>query len=465
MKKRLVTRRNFLASASLASFASAKSLGCPPREKLPNIILILADDLGPFDLGCYGQRQILTPRIDRMASEGTRFTQCYGGSPVCAPSRNVLMTGRHTGHTRIRDNMPAVGGTIETFGEGGKRISLGASDQTVAEMLKRAGYATAIAGKWGLAEPDTDGVPNRRGFDQFLGYLNNNHASYYYTPYLWKNESQLPLEGNQHGGKKQYTHDLFTESALDYVRKHRDVPFFLYLAYTIPHENLEVPDLGDYAKQPWSDAAKTYAAMITRMDRDVGRLLDLLGQVGIERETMVLFASDNGAPRKEFTTQFRSNGALRGNKGQLYEGGIRVPMIVRWPGSVPAGKVSDVPWYFADFLPTAAALAGVRAVGSDGIDFSPLLTGRQKELPDRNLYWEYPNKGLQQAVRRGRWKALRTRPDGPLELYDLWNDPSEEKDVASVHPEVISGIEAYLATAHTESPNWPTVKPARKERR
>ncbi len=434
----------------------SKPGGQRPR---PNFIFILADDLGCGDLGCYGQKLIQTPRIDRMASEGTRFTQCYAGSPVCAPSRNVLMTGLHTGHTRIRDNSPQVGGIVESFGEGQRRLSLRTEDVTVAELLKKAGYATGITGKWGLAEPDNDGVPNRKGFDEWLGYLNQNHAAYYYTPYLWKNERRYELAGNQSGRKEQYTHDLFTEFALDFIRRNHARPFFLYVAYTIPHDRLEVPDLGGYAAQPWPETAKIYAAMVSRLDRDVGRMLDLLAELKLDEKTVVFFSSDNGAPARPWGDLFHSHLGQRGKKGELYEGGIRTPMLVRWPGKIPAGKISDAIWYFADAVPTLAALAGAPFPACDGVDVSPVVLGHRHQLPERFLYWEYPKRGLNQAVRWGRWKAVRYAERDAMELYDLNRDPSEQNDVAARHPRVLARIGAYLKDVRTESPHWPSTPP------
>jgi arylsulfatase A-like enzyme len=449
------TRRDFLKAMGLGA-ASLVVPGClaaseAPKRK-PNIIFILADDLGYADLGCYGQKQIRTPNVDRLAAEGTRFTNCYAGSTVCAPSRSVLMTGQHTGHTRVRANFAAVGGVGPQ-----KRVPLEPEDVTVAEVLKQAGYATGITGKWGLAEPETAGVPSRQGFDEWFGYLNQRNAHSYYPPYLWRNEEKFILEGNKDGRRQQYTHDMFTHFALDFIRRQKDKPFFLYLAWCIPHARYEIPQLEEYGdRQGWSQTEKAFAEMVTRMDRDVGRIMSLLKELDMDTRTIVFFCSDNGAANR-WEGRFDSCGPLRGNKGGLYEGGIRTPMIVRWPGRVPAGKISDAVWYFADFLPTAAELAGARAPSSiDGVTVLPTLLGEKQNLSDRFLYWEYPGGGLRQAVRWRNWKAVRLAPGRKLELYDLAGDLSEKQNVADQHPEAVARIEAYLKTARTESPNWPT---------
>jgi len=423
----------------------------------PNIIFIMADDLGFGDLGCYGQKLIHTPCIDRMASEGTRFTQCYAGGPVCAPSRCVLMTGQHTGHTRVRDNSGRVGGVKDEMSVSGEghRIPLLEEDVTVAEVLKKAGYATGITGKWGLGEAGTTGVPNRQGFDEWYGFLNQNHAVFYFTDYLWHNEQKEWIEENKDNRRQKYTHDLFTEFAMDFIRRHQKESFFLYVAYTIPHLDLEVPSLEPYAARPWPERSKIFAAMITRLDRDVGRILDLLRQLGLDENTVVLFTSDNGSPGAGGPI-FNSNGLLKGGKGTLNEGGIRTPMIVRWPGRIPAGKVSDAPWYFADVMPTLAELAGATPPANiDGISIVPTLFGKPQNLSERFLYWERPPTRFQQAVRLGNWKALRTRPGRPVQLFDLTVDPAEEHDVATSQADLVARIETYLKTARTESPYWP----------
>jgi arylsulfatase A-like enzyme len=430
-----------------------------PQRSKPNIILIQADDLGYGDLSCYGQKKFKTPAIDRLASEGTRFTIYYSGSTVCAPSRSVLMTGLHTGHTRIRGNA---------------RYPLLPEDVTVAEVLKSAGYRTGLIGKWGLGEAGTTGVPNRQGFDYFYGYLNQKHAHNYYPTFLWRNEERIKLRNNvpdedQEGSgvsdnKLDYSHDLFTQEAMAFLEKSAGGPFFLYLAYTIPHANneakakgMEVPDLGEFAGKDWPEPQKGKAAMITRMDRDVGRLLDRLKQLRADENTIVIFTSDNG-PHKEGGVDpdfFDSNGALRGIKRDLYEGGIRVPMIVRWPGKVKAGAESTQIWWHADFLPTLAEVAGAKAPANiDGISMLPAILGK-KGKGHEFLYWEFHEGGFQQAVRMGDWKAVRRGEDGPLELYDLKTDISEQTDIAQKHPEIVKRIAEYLKNARTDSPQWP----------
>jgi len=418
----------------------------------PNIIFILADDLGYGDLGCYGQKLIRTPNLDRLAREGVRFTQAYAGSTVCAPSRCVLMTGLHTGHARVRGNA---------------LVPLLPEDRTVAKMLKEAGYVTGIVGKWGLGEPNTPGVPNRQGFDEWFGYLNQGHAHDYYPQYLWRNEQKVTIEGNLNGAKKEYSNDLFTREALDFIRRHRKGPFFLYLTFTLPHANnelgaktgngMEVPTDAPYSNESWPQQQKNHAAMITRLDGEVGKVMAVLKELGIDDHTVVFFSSDNGPHREggakpEF---FRSSGPLRGIKRDLYEGGIRVPMIVRWPGKITPGTVSDQVWAFWDFLPTAAAIAGVRPPPAiDGISMLPALLAKPQKSHD-DLYWEFHERGFKQAVRMGDWKAIRFGIEGPIELYDLKTEIGEQHNIAAAHPNVVARIEAILKTARTESKDFP----------
>jgi arylsulfatase A len=422
-----------------------------PRK--PNILFILADDLGYGDLSCYGQRKFGTPNIDRLAREGLRFTSHYAGGAVCAPSRSALMTGQHTGRTRIRNN----------YALGRTRAALLPEDVTVAEVLKRAGYATGVVGKWGLGEAGTTGTPNRQGFDHWFGFLNQAEAHNHYPPHLWRDEKKVALDG------KQYAQDLFTEDALAFIERNQAKPFFLYLAYTLPHSDLAVPEdslklfRGKYPEEPVTLEGKAvatpralYAAMVSRLDRDVGRVLALLKRLKLDDDTLVIFTSDNGPPASHAPEFFGSAGAFRGLKGSLYEGGLRVPFIARWPGKIKANTTSDHVAAFWDFLPTAAELAGVAPPANiDGRSYLAALLGK-KQAPDEFLYWEYNKKGSGwQAVRTGDWKAVRRRADAPLELYNLKTDVGERDNVAARHPDIIQRIEAYLKTARVESELFP----------
>lgn len=420
---------------------------------LPNIIFILCDDIGYGDLGCYGQKVIPTPRLDQLAAESMRFTQCYTGSSICAPSRSVLMTGLHSGHTRVRDNMGIVGGVGDQ-----KRVPLEPEDFTVAEMLKEVGYTTGITGKWGLGEPDTTGVPTRKGFDEWFGYLNQRNAHSYYPPFLWHNEEKVVLKGNQDGQENDYSHDMIFDFACDFIRNNSDGPFFLYLPWTLPHGRYEIPDASAWDDKPWTDDEKVYAAMITKIDTQVGQIADLLRELGIKDNTLLFFGSDHGAARR--WEPFGSCGALRGQKGTMYEGGLRTPMIVHWPDRIPAGTVSDQVWYYADFMPTVADVTGVDAPDNmDGVSILPMLLDESQDIGERFLYWERFGGGFKQAVRWKNWKAVRNPSprllDEPLELYDLENDIGEENDVAADHPDVIAEIENYMKDARIDSPNWP----------
>ena len=434
----------------LLGAAARAATGGKPRRK-PNIVFILADDLGYGDLGCYGQKMIRTRVLDKMAHEGIRFTDCYAGGTVCAPSRCSLMTGQHTGHCLIRGN---------------DRTPLRPEDVAVAELLKQSGYRTGIIGKWGLGEPGTTGIPNRKGFDYWFGYLNQTHAHNYYPDYLWRNEEKVDIPPGT------YSHDLFTQEALDFVKREQDNPFFLYLAYTIPHVNneefrakrqgMQVPSGYPYTKEAWPETERNKAAMITRMDRDIGKLLRLLQDLGLDDDTVVFFTSDNG-PHQEGGVKpdfFDSNGPLRGIKRDLYEGGIRVPMIVRWPGKIKPGQESDQVWAFWDFLPTACEIAGAKPPsGIDGISMLAELTGCHQR-DHEYLYWEFHERGFAQAVRLGKWKAVRNDKAKPIELYDLETDLGETKDIAAQHPDVVARVEQVLKSARTHSDYWPKTSDA-----
>lgn len=423
------------------------------KASKPNIIFIMADDLGYGDLGSYGQTVIQTPNLDQMAIEGLRFTNCYAGSTVCAPSRSVLMTGLHTGHTTVRGNFGKFGVVGLAGGKG--RVPLNASDVTVAEVLKEGGYTTGMTGKWGLGEPNTSGHPNDQGFDEWFGYLNQRRAHSYFPDYIWKNKNKYVLPKNRNGKKETYTHDLFTEFALDFISRHKKDPFFLYLPYAIPHDRYEIPDTAPYSNQPWTDDEKVHAAMITRLDRDIGALFQSLKDLKLDDNTIVFFCSDNGAA-KRWQGRFDSSGALQGHKRDMYEGGLRTPMIVRWPGQVAAGKTNDTAWYFADALPTFAEIAGLKVPsGIDGVSVLPTILGNKQDLSNRVLYWEFFESGFQQAVRQGDWKAIRMAPGKALELYDLSKDESESNNIAANHPDIIAEMESIFKTARTPSENWP----------
>ncbi len=461
-----------LAIFSVAGFLSiaptfAGENAQPARR--PNIVFILSDDLGYGELGCYGQKMIQTPRIDQMAAEGMKFTDCYAGCTVCAPSRCTLMTGLDTGHCRIRGNA---------------KVPLAPSDVTVAKVLKSAGYQTGIIGKWGLGEAGSTGEPNRQGFDYWFGYLNQAHAHNYFPDYLWRNETKVPLPNVvEHGVATKrvvWSHDLFAKESLEFVEKHKSERFFLYLAFTIPHANdeaapngMEIPSDKPYSDRDWPQVEKDKAAMITRMDADVGHLLDKLKELGIDDNTIVFFTSDNG-PHHEGGVDpkfFNAGGPLRGIKRDLYEGGIREPMIARWPGHIAPGQTSDFVWAFWDFLPTAAELAGTSAPEKiDGISVAQVLLTPPDEKPTTEphkfLYWEFHERGFQQAVRMGQWKAIRTKLGQPLVLYNLSKDIGEKHNVAREHGKIVAEIEAFLKTpeARTDSPDWP-VHPPKKQKK
>ncbi len=420
----------------------------------PNIIFILADDLGWGELGCYGSDKIKTPNIDRLAAEGMRFTSAYCGTSSCAPSRAALMTGLHMGHNPIRANRE-----IEPEGQ----APLPDGTITVAQLLKDAGYKTATMGKWGLGFPGSGSEPTDRGFDYNFGYNCQREAHSYYPKHLWRNKERVELDG------KTYSHDLIADGALKWVRAQAGgaSPFFLYLAFTIPHAKYEVPDLGIYAHKPWPDGEKRIAAMVTRMDRSIGQLLDLLKQTGADRNTLIFFASDNG-PRgsdKEHDLEFfNSNGPWRGYKRSMYEGGLRVPAIAWWPGRIKPGQVSDEPWAFWDFLPTAVEVADAKAPKGfkpDGLSIAPLLTGKRQ--PRREyLYWELHEQFFKQALRMGDWKAVRPAIKKPLELYNLKTDPAETNDVAAQHPDLARKMSALMQAARVDSPDWPIKAPPEK---
>jgi uncharacterized sulfatase len=436
----------------------------------PNVVFVLADDLGYGDLGVYGQKLVRTPNIDRLAAEGLRFTDFYAGSTVCAPSRAVLMTGRHTGHASVRGNAGGGASSPQT---------LRAGERTLAHLFKDAGYATALFGKWGLGEVGSTGHPSRMGFDAFFGYLNQRHAHNYYPSFLYRGEERVPLrnvpekEDADGAGwaktKGEYSHDRIVDEALRWVDAQRSRPFFLYLAVTLPHANneakaatgdgQEVPGYGDYAGEPWPNPDKGQAAMIARLDRDVGRLLAKLEQLGIAKNTLVLFSSDNG-PHQEGGNdpeRFDANGPLRGIKRALYEGGIRVPFVARWPGRTPAASASTHVGYFGDLFATFAELLGQPVpAGLDSISLLPVLTGRpDAQKVHEYLYWEFYEQGGRQAVRFGPWKAIREpMKTGRVQLFDLASDIGEERDLAAARADLVERAVRSMDAAHVPDPLW-----------
>lgn len=447
-------------------------------RKQPNIVLILADDLGYGDLGCFGQKTLKTPRLDAMAKNGMRFTQFYAGCTVCAPSRSVLLTGKHMGRTVVRGNSVAP-------------IVIKPGQPTVASVLKKAGYATACIGKWGVGTPDNLTNPNDVGFDHFFGYINMWHAHNFYPEFLIRNgevvrlknvvaekwkpfqDPKSPTAGRGVAVKREeYAPDLFIEDSLQFIRENKDRPFFLYFAMNVPHANneagnqgMEVPDLGEFATKDWPEPEKGFAAMIRNIDRDTGRILDLLEELKIAQDTLVLFTSDNG-PHQEGGHKadfFDSNGPLRGIKRDLTEGGIRVPAIACWPGTIKPGSEDDAHWYFGDVLATAAELAGVDPPDDlDSDSFASTLRGQPREKRwnrKSKMYWEFYERGSAQAVRFGKWKAIR-KPmfTGPIELYDMSNDAGEMRDYAKRRPDMVNHATNLLNEMHEEDSNWKIVK-------
>ena len=440
----------------------------------PNIIYILADDLGYGDPGCYGQKKFSTPNIDRLAEEGIRFTQHYAGCTVCAPSRSSLMTGLHTGHTPIRGNR-------EIVPEGQQPIPEGFV--TLGELMKKAGYNTGAFGKWGLGAPGTPGDPNNRGFDEFFGFNCQRLAHNYYPYYLWHNHEKIILEGNQGKGREQYAPRLIHQKALEFIRKNNPAstgkPFFVYYPTTIPHAELFAPEkfitpfrnkflpekkfsgvddgpqykLGPYGSQPEAHAA--FAGMVTCLDDQVGELISLLKELNLDRNTLVIFSSDNG-PHLEGGADpdyFNSNGPFRGYKRDVYEGGIREPMIAWWPGTITGGRTTDLLSAFWDVMPTLLDLAGVvPPAGIDGISMLPTLLGKSTQKKHDYLYWEFHEQKGKQAVRAGKWKAVRLnladKDNCTTELYDLEKDPGEEKNLAGQYPSIVKKMTGIMNAAH-----------------
>lgn len=457
-------------AATCGATNHAQATDAPPR---PNIIFILADDMGYNDLGSYGAKLIKTPRLDRFAAEGMRFTQHYAGSAVCAPSRCTFITGQHTGHTPIRGNL--------RLGLSGD-IPLPARTVTLPGLLAKAGYTNAVVGKWGLGIETTSGNPLKQGFHHYFGYLDQVLAHNHTPEFLMRNDERIPLANKvQYVSKdhwsrgigsyplemKEFSQDHFTREALKFVENHRDKPFFLYYPAAIPHDNgeallgkrySEVPSFSIYADMPWTEEEKGYAAMITYLDTELGKLFDKLTQLGLDENTLIIFTSDNGGDSPD---RFRglSNQPFRGHKRDLYEGGLRVPMLARWKGTVPAGALSDHASANWDFLPTFCELAGIPVPAAiDGISMTSSLLAKGGQREHDHFYWEFHEKGKKQAVLKGPWKAVRLdvsrNPRGPIELYNLDADPGETRDVSAQHPETVAELTRLMDSSRTKDPNW-----------
>ena len=472
----------FFATVTLIPASAFLSCGTgndqPGRSSSgPNFIYIIADDLGYGEPGCYGQEQIKTPNIDRLAAQGMVFTQHYSGSTVCAPSRSSLMTGQHTGHTQVRGNR-----SVPPEGQ----FPLSSGTVTIPSMLKEAGYVTGAFGKWGLGYPGSDGDPLKQGFDMFFGYNCQAVAHRYYPEYIWDNENKYFLEGNNWSDKVTYAPDVIHERTLGFIRQNADTSFYLYVPSLIPHAEVLAPQdeilemyMGKFEETPWEGndygaenfripgycsqdkPRANHAAMISRLDRQVGEILDLVVELGIERNTIIMFTSDNG-PHSEGGADpeyFNSNGIFRGSKRDLYEGGIRVPFVAWWPGKIEPGSSSDHISAFWDIMPTFAELAGGEAPGdTDGISMVPALTGSGQQEEHEYLYWEFLERGGRQAVRIGEWKGVRLNmgndPDAHIELYDLSSDPGEQHDISALHPGVVDKIDSIMKSARVSNPNY-----------
>ena len=437
----------------------------------PNIIWIMVDDLGYGDLGCYGQKQVRTPHLDRLAAEGLRFTDFYSGHTVCRPSRLVLWTGKHTGQTPIYANAS---------------YNLAPDAVTVPKLAKQAGYVTGGVGKWALGAVDNSGHPNKQGFDLWMGYLDQGRAHNFYPEYLWRNSDKVPLKGNVEmtlentdtskmnrsqkstierrrcsKSRETFSHDVMTDAAFGFIRENAKASFMLHIHWTIPHANneggrifgdgMEVPDYGIYADKDWPNPEKGFAAQVSRMDRDVGRLTALLRELKIHENTLIFFTSDNGPHsegnhRHEF---FDSNGPLRGYKRDLYEGGVRVPGIAWWPGTIAPGRVSDAPMASWDYMPTVCDLIGAKTpADTTGISMLPTLLDKGEQKPHKYLFWQSGEQRLHRiALRSGKWKLIRVKTDGAFALYDLEKDIGETTDLAGQFPEVVTRLKTYVAEA------------------
>ncbi len=464
MKKIICYGSVFAAGIAIPQASEAGEPQTKATPECPNIIFILADDMGYGDLSCYGSEYVKTPNIDKLAASGTRFTQCYAGSGISSPSRCSLMTGKNSGHGRIRDNQCTAGGIkgVKINAKGDttyiRRANLLPEDTTIATVLGAAGYRTCLVNKWHLDGYDPGSSPNHRGFDEFHGWtISTVHSNspYYYPYYRFDNDRLIHIKANKHDRHVKHNTDLSTEDAIKFIKRNKKNPFFLYLAFDAPHEPYIIDNTVWYDDENWDMNTKRYAALITHMDAAIGRLLSTLDKLNLRENTLIIFASDNGAAVQAPLKLFNCNAGFRGRKGQLYEGGIRVPLIVNQPGQVPVQTLDNI-IYFPDMMPTLAALAGATnnlPQNIDGINILPLFYGKKVDTDNRMLYWEFP--GVQRAARQGDWKCVTVKRGAPLELYNLKEDMTESHNLAEERPEMVEEFDRKMKAMRTPSENWP----------
>lgn len=464
----IITVGTLLAQQAQAA-EIAKQQATPDR---PNIIFILADDMGYGDLACYGNKYIKTPNIDRLAATGTSFTQAYAGSGISSPSRCSLMTGKNSGRSRIRDNQCYAGGMtglkINTKGDTTivRRANLLPEDITLGTVMGKSGYKTCLVNKWHLDGYDPQAAPNHRGFDEFYGWTIatvHSNSPYYYPYYRLWGDSLINIKENAHDAHVRHNTEISTDDAIAFIHRNKENPFFLFLGYDAPHEPYNIDDTSWYNdKGEWSMNTKRYAALVTHMDYNIGRLLGTLENLGLRENTLIIFASDNGAAVMAPREILNCGAGLKGRKGQLYEGGIKVPLIVNQPGKVPARQIDNIV-YFPDFMPTLAKLAGnPEAVpeDTDGMDISPLFYGKNIDTNDRYLYWEFP--GKQRAIRHGEWKCVTVKKGAPLELYHISIDPNEKNNLAEKYPKMVKEMDKKMYQIRKPSENYPIPEDSKK---
>ena len=460
--------KDILLTASTLFMQQAQAADEPKQQatpERPNIIFILADDMGYGDLACYGNQYIQTPNIDRLAATGTSFTQAYAGSGISSPSRCSLMTGKNSGHSRIRDNQCYAGGMtglkINPRGDTTivRRANLLPEDVTLGTVVGKAGYKTCLVNKWHLDGYDPQAAPNHRGFDEFYGWTIatvHSNSPYYYPYYRFWGDSLINIKENANDAHVRHNTEISTDDAIAFIHRNKDNPFFLFLGYDAPHEPYNIDDTSWYDEHgEWSMNTKRYAALVTHMDYNIGRLLGTLDHLGLRENTLIIFASDNGAAVMAPLKELNCGAGLKGRKGQLYEGGIKVPLIVNQPGRVPVRQISNIV-YFPDFMPTLARLAGsTKAVpaDTDGMDISPLFFGEELDTDNLYLYWEFP--GKQRAIRYGEWKCVTVKKNAPLELYNIHEDPNESHDLAAEYPKMVRDLNKMMQEMRTPSENYP----------